>query len=341
VRIESITADARTFDPASGKPVPAGTAHVQTTFTALTLADPTRVRFRYRLEGFDRDWVDAGTARQASYTNLSPREYRFRVEASNGDGIWGGAGATMDFTVEPMFYQTRWFYAACVAAAGLIVGGVWRLRVRRVRRQFALVLAERIRMSRAIHDTLLQGLAGLALQVDDLSHNIDGSPTLAKARVLRIRQQVEEYIREARQSIWDLRSPRLEGHDLAHALREAGARAVADRAVYLDFDVTGSTHRCTPSTDEQLLLIGQEALNNAVLHGRATRVKVALDYGAERTRLSVSDDGCGFDPLAAPPADGHCGLSSMRERAEFARGHVRIESAPGRGTYVEAVVPTV
>jgi len=214
--------------------------------------------------------------------------------------------------------------------------------VRSVRRQFALVLAERIRMSRAIHDTLLQGLAGLALQMDDLSHTLDGAEAgTARGRVVKIRRQVEEYIREARQSIWDLRSLRLAQSDLPKALRQAGERAIGERPVTLDFTVTGTPHRCAPVVEEQLLHIGQEAVSNAVQHGRATRVGMEIAYDDNQTRLRVSDDGCGFDPVTLHGANGHYGLISMRERAEQVKGRVKIDSAPGRGTLVEAVVPTV
>jgi signal transduction histidine kinase/ligand-binding sensor domain-containing protein len=341
VRIESVTADAQKFDPQSGLFAPSRTSHLHIAFTALTLTDPTRIRFRYRLDGFDDDWIDPGNSREAVYTNLPPRQYRFVVEATNGDGVWT-PGATWNFGVEPMFYQTRWFAVVITAMAGLVVAAVWRLRVRSVRRQFALVLAERIRMSRAIHDTLLQGLAGLALQMDDLSHTLDEpEPGSARGRVVKIRRQVEEYIREARQSIWDLRSLRLAESDLPNALKQAGERAIGERPVALEFTVTGTPHRCAPVVEEQLLLIGQEAVNNAVQHGRATRVGMEITYDDGHTRLRVSDDGCGFDPGALNGAHGHYGLISMRERAEQVRGRVRIDSAPGRGTLVEAVVPTV
>jgi signal transduction histidine kinase/ligand-binding sensor domain-containing protein len=341
VRIESVTADAQKFDPQSGLFAPSRTSHLHIAFTALTLTDPTRIRFRYRLDGFDDGWVDPGNSREAVYTNLPPRQYRFVVEATNGDGVWT-PGATWNFGVKPMFYQTGWFAVVMTAMAGLVVAAVWRLRVRSVRRQFALVLAERIRMSRAIHDTLLQGLAGLALQMDDLSHTLDEpEPGSARGRVVKIRRQVEEYIREARQSIWDLRSLRLAESDLPNALKQAGERAIGERPVALDFMVTGTPHRCAPVVEEQLLLIGQEAVNNAVQHGRATRVGVEIAYDDGHTRLRVSDDGCGFDPGALNGANGHYGLISMRERAEQVKGRVRIDSAPGRGTLVEAVVPTV
>ena len=339
VRIESIAADTRSFDPALPLELPARTSHLQIGFAALTLSDPVRVRYRYRLDGYDRDWVDAGAARQATYTNLSPRQYQFRVMASGGDGAWGEPSTALTFGIQPMFYQTGWFYFVCSLSAFLVVYVSWRLHVRQVRRQFALVLAERIRMSRAIHDTLLQGLAALALQVDDLSHADDLSSQAGRNRIRRIRRQVEDYIRQARRSILDLRTPTLASRDLPQAIREAAERVIAGRPVELDVTVKGTPHTYAASVEEQLLLIGQEAVNNAVLHGQARRVAVELNYGDDQMSLRVADDGCGFDPEAALQAPGHYGLVSMRERAEQVRGRITIASTPGSGTEIETVVP--
>jgi signal transduction histidine kinase/ligand-binding sensor domain-containing protein len=340
VRIESVTADARVMPLGSALDLPARTSHLQIGFTTTALSDPMRMRFRYRLEGFDREWVDAGSSRQASYTNLPPRQYHFQVMASAGDGRWGEPGAALEFSIQPMFYQTLWFYVACGLTVFLMVYAAWQIHVRQVRRQFALVLAERIRMSRAIHDTLLQGLAALALQVDDLSHVPDLSSPFGKHRILNIRRQVEEYIRQARRSILDLRTPSLASRDLPQALREAAERAIGDKQVTLDISVNGAPQSYAPSVEEQLLLIGQEAVSNAVQHGQARRVAVEIDYAHDETRLRVIDDGCGFDLESAAAANGHYGLLSMRERAEQVKGKFTIASAPGSGTKVETVVPT-
>jgi signal transduction histidine kinase len=339
VRIESIAADTISFDTVQPLQLAARTSHLQIGFTALTLSDPRRVRYRYRLDGYDGDWVDAGGARQATYTNLPSRQYTFQVMASGGDGNWGEPSAALAFRIGPMFYQTGWFYLICGLSVSLIVYMSWRLHVRQVRRQFALVLAERIRMSRAIHDTLLQGLAALALQVDDLSHNTDLSSPSGRSRILRIRRQVEDYIRQARRSILDLRTPTLASRDLPQAIREAAERVIGGRPVELDVTVKGVPHPYAATTEEQLLLIGQEAVSNAVLHGQARRVAVELDYGDDRMSLRVADDGCGFNPEEALKTPGHYGLVSMRERAEQVRGRITIASAPGSGTEIETVVP--
>lgn len=340
VQIEAVMADAKRFDPVANLRLPAHTSHVQFAFTALTLTDSTQVQFQYRLDGVDGDWVDAGTTRQISYTNLSPGPYRFQLRGSNGDGVWSVPGKALEFSIQPMFYQTRWFYGLCLIAAFSAVYGSWRLHARRVRRQFALVLAERIRMSRAIHDTLLQGLAGLALQLDDLSHGlVSASPSL-RERVLHMRRRVEDGIREARQSIWDLRSPTLESRPFPEALREIGLRAIDGRPIALDLVVTGTPQRCSTPVLEQLLLICQEAVTNAVQHGQPKHVGVDLEYRSDAVRVRVRDDGCGFDPAVVGTAGGHYGVISMRERAAQVRGSVTIASTPGQGTLVETVVPT-
>jgi signal transduction histidine kinase len=339
IRIESVTADGQRFDPATRVFEPSRASHVHLTFSAVTMTDPTRVRFRYRLDDYDLGWVDAGPSREVSYSNLPPGQYRFYVEATNGDGIWK-TGADADFGIAPMFYRTIWFYALCVVATAAAVTGAWRLRVAQVRQQFALVLGERIRMSRDIHDTLLQGLAGLALEIDDLSHNLDGPRPHSRERVLAMRRRVEAYLREARLLIWDLRTPELATKDLSQALREIGQRAIGDRPVRFDVVVNGATQRCPLRVKEQLLLIGQEAINNAVRHGHPTRVDLELHCDQTRASLRVTDDGRGFDLDDALDADGHYGLRGMRERAAQVRGTILIESKPGRGTLVEATVPT-
>jgi ligand-binding sensor domain-containing protein/signal transduction histidine kinase len=336
--LEGVVAGAETIEPVPGVALPARTSQLQFLFTAPTLTDSARVEFKYRLDGVDRDWIDAGTRRQAAYANLGPGPYTFRVMATNGDGVWS-TPAAFAFSVNPMFYQTRWFYLACALALLVAMYVSWRLHARRVHTQYALVLAERMRMSRAIHDTLLQGLAGLALQLDDLSHAREATPAATRDRVRRMRRRVEEYIREARQSIWDLRAPALEQKSLPHALREVGARAVADRPVSLDVSVKGAPQSCPPAVEQQLLLICQEALTNAVRHASPRRIEVELEYGEKQVSVRVCDDGRGFDPARTEHATGHYGVLSMRERAAQVRGQLTIASKPGNGTQVEAVVP--
>jgi signal transduction histidine kinase/sugar lactone lactonase YvrE len=340
VRIEAAVANERRLAADSRTALPAGTRRLQISYTSVALTASNKIHFRYRLDGFDTDWVDAGTRRQAFYTNLSPRNYRFRVEAATENGTWLAPTATWDFAIEPAFYQTTWFYAASFGVVALMVAGAWRIRLHRMRREFSLVLVERARLSREIHDTLLQSLVGVALQFDAIANALDSSSSAARDQLVRIRRHVEAYIREARQSIWDLRSPILETHDLAMALREFGKRAATGTPVRFVATVAGTPRQCSAKIENQLLRIGQEAITNAVRHAGGTRIGLELRFEDQALTLRVSDDGCGFEHEAfTQVADNHYGLTTMRERAEELGARFTIDSGAGRGTLVEAVVP--
>jgi signal transduction histidine kinase len=271
---------------------------------------------------------------------LSPGGYTFRVGVGGDEGRWSESDATWAFSIAPRFYRTWWFYALLVLTTGAAVWGAWQLRVRQLRRQFSLVLGERVRLSRELHDTLLQSLVGVALEFDSVSKSLDTSPTLAKARVVKIRERVEEYIREARRSIWSLRSPALETGDLIEALRDGATRATSDQPVELEFSVSGVPQRYASDVEHQLMRIGHEAVLNAARHARAHTIRMHVNFGPETVALRVADDGEGFDlEHAAEETSDHYGITTMRERAEQVGGHVTITSQPGRGTVVEAVVP--
>jgi signal transduction histidine kinase len=339
VRIESATADMHRFRPAAHTLLPSGTTRLQINYTALTLAASNQIRFRYRLDGFDEDWVDAGTRRTAFYTNMSPRAYAFVVEASSQDGIWTSSTASWDFTIQPAFHQTRAFFALCAAVLALMVGAAWRIRLSWIHQRFALVLEERARLSREIHDTLLQSLVGVALQLDAVSDLVAAAPSSACAQLVRIRRQVESYIREARQSIWDLRSPRLDAQDLIKVLRGIGRDAVTNSSIRFVASIKGAPRRYPPALENQLRRIGQEAITNAVRHAGATRIALELHFDESAVGLRVEDDGRGFE-YPGIETNNHYGLTTMRERAEALHGEFRISTGAGRGTVIEAVVPT-
>jgi len=308
---------------------------LQIDYTALTLSS-SWVRFRYSLDGFDESWVDAGTNRHALYTNLRPGNYRFRISASNKDGIWSEP-AEWAFTIAPAFYQTKSFYGATVVAALLSLWAFWRLRLRAVQRRFVLIYSERSRMAREIHDTLLQSLVGVALQLGTIGDKPESSPI--GEHLATLRKQVEGFIREARQSIWNLRSPALAVHDLPTALRDAGASLTMGSDIRFEVVVLGKQRRFAPRVEEQLLRIGQEAVSNAVRHANATVICLELRYADDSVVLRVSDDGCGFDPEVATAVGNHWGLKSMQERAEQIGGYLTVLTKPGAGTILETSAP--
>jgi signal transduction histidine kinase len=339
VRIEEAIANDRRLE-LSEHSLPAGTRRLELSFTVLTFAASNRIRFRYRLDGFDTNWVEAGPRRTVFYTNLSPRDYRFRVEAHTEDGTWSTSAADWAFSIQPAIYQTRWFYALAATMIVACTVLAWRFRLALVRRQFSLALAERARLSREIHDTLLQSLVGVALQFDGIANALGPSSVSAREQLTRIRRQVEAYIREARQSIWDLRSPILETHDLAEALTAFAKDLIGENQVRFTSLVAGNDSSRPPKLDNQLLRIGQEAITNSVRHAHARRIHLEITFGSKSVTLRVEDDGRGFDGHRSPvDEDNHYGLTTMKERAEELGGTLTITSAAGRGTSVVAVIP--
>ena len=292
-RIDTILVD--------GEPAPtpatlaAGTRRVAVQFGGLALTATPTTRFRYRLDGFDRDWVDAGVRREAAYTNLAPGRYTFQVMATSTDGTWPARAAGWDFAVAPMFYQTPWFLAACVLGVVGAIAAVWRLHLRRVRAEMSILLAERARLAREIHDTLLQGLFGVALRCDAIAAEVGDSAPQVRSHFLTMRRDVAQYVREARQSILGLRSPALQDLGLASAIRATGEQLSAAAPVRFVFTERGEPRACPPAAEEQILRIGQEAIANAVRHARATAVSVELRYDADGVVLSIVDDGRGID----------------------------------------------
>ena len=289
----------------------------------------------------DTDWVEAGPRRTVFYTNLAPREYRFRVEAHPEDGTWTTASAQWAFRIQPAFYQTPLFYALCAMAIVAATLLVWRFRLGLVKRQFSLALAERARLSREIHDTLLQSLVGVALQFDGIANGLGPSSVGARDQLTRVRRQVEAYIRDARQSIWDLRSPVLETADLASALRLFAREAIGDRGDPVHVVGLGQGHAAAAQGGQP-----DPAHRTGSHHqrrppfGRAPRIHLDLVFGAEHVVLRVSDDGWASTAAApTPPATHHYGLTTMRERAEELDGSLTVTSSAGGGTAIEATVP--
>jgi signal transduction histidine kinase/ligand-binding sensor domain-containing protein len=339
VHIARVSLDQEESAPLLRMKIPSGIRSLQIDYGVVDLTSAMNARFRYRLDDFDRGWIDAGARRQASYTNLSPGAYRFRVVTERDDGTWVEPGALWEFSVSPRFYQTQWFYEACAGAVAFAVFGAWRLRLRKVRSQFALLLGERARLSREIHDTLLQSLVGVALQCDALASDVD-SQSPARQRFVRLRKDIEEHIREARQAIYDLRSPKLEHCDLPTALSDAGQRAVASRPIGFRLAVTGIQQPYPPRVTEQLLRIGQEAVINAVRHARPTEIQVAIHYESLSIHLNVADNGCGFDPERVNSnGHDHYGLAGMKERAEQMGGTFSVVSAAEAGTQITVTAP--
>jgi signal transduction histidine kinase len=339
-RIDTVVADEVMLPARDGVSVPAGTKTLHISYSALELTTAQRLRFRYQLDGFDSGWITADTARQATYTNLPPGTYTFRVQA-HAEGDVSTDAATWSFTLEPRFTQTRGFYATMAALLMTALYGAWRIRLRVVRHQFSMVLAERTRLSREIHDTLLQSLVGLTLQIDKAVRLVRASSPTATDHLVRMRKLAASYIRDARTSIWDLRAPVLESVDVITALDELGQRMVAEEGIAFKSTVVGEPRDLPPKIENNLLRIGQEAIANALRHAHATAITVELQFERSAVTLRVTDDGDGFTPDFTGDALGHYGLMNMRDRAKELGGGLSVSSKPKQGSVVEATVPLV
>lgn len=338
VHLLEVAVDGNPIAAVDGKKLAPGKDRVQFRYTGIYLSAPERVRYSYRLEGLDGEWVSSVVRRVTNYNSLPHGKYRFTVRAAVGDGPAGEA--SFSFELLPHFYETDWFRYFCALLAAAAIWGIYNLRLRQIRQRFALVLEERGRLAREIHDTLAQGFVGISSQLDAVALTLNGQVDVARKHLELARKMVRHSLTEARRSVMDLRASALEGHDLPAALSEAAHQWTAGSPVQVRVDVEGESTQLPEETEQHLLRIAQEAVTNAVKHARASEVSIHLEMANRQLSLRVADNGRGFEQDEAfSEVGGHFGLLGMRERAERMGGKLRLHSEPGQGTEVAVTVP--
>lgn len=339
VAIEEVRIDGVPLsDPWSSITVPAGSRRLEIAYTALSLSVPEKQRFRYRLEGYDEHWVDAGTSRVAAYTNLPPGNYELRVVAANNDGLWNETGATKRVEWRPHFWQAWWFVGAVAVTAGGVALWGYRYHVGQLRARHAVVLAERTRIAREIHDTYLQGFTGIVLQLEGVRHLVPMQDLRLRTRLETILKQADVSLREGRQSVWNLRDTVAKPAALLPQL-EAALRPVLEQAeLTLLCRTTGVLRSLDPGCASEVVRLFEEAARNVIRHAKATKVELCVAHEPEGCRITLADNGCGF-VLDQVPIPGHFGLHGMQERARSIGGTLNILSQPNRGTIVELHLP--
>jgi len=337
VSITSMVVNGERKEPRAGIHLSPSQRNLEVRYAGLSLVNPEKVTFRYLLDGYEKNWTDAGSRREAFYTNLPPGHFRFRVMARNADGVWSQQDASLNFIVDPRFYQRWWFFPVlALLAAALIL--VWvRMRIRRLKQRFDLVLAERSRIARELHDTLLQGLSGITMQLQALWTKWPPS----KERVLlgEIIQDAARCSTEARQSLWGLRTVGPGSPDFPGKLTKLARQATAQSSVHLSLKLNPVSLRGWPEVEYQLLRMAQEAISNTLQHAFATKLEVRLEGRPRDVELTIEDDGVGFEAGSAP--FGHFGLLGMRERAGEIGAELTVTSSPGNGTTVRIRLPLV
>jgi signal transduction histidine kinase/ligand-binding sensor domain-containing protein len=343
VHIERLVADGAVVDTRQAMRLLPLTRDIEIDYTALSLAEPRKVRFRYRLEGFDSDWREAGTRRQAFYTNLQPHTYRFRVLACNNDGVWDESGATLDFDLLPAFYQTRSFLLLCFVVLIILAWGAYRVRVWQVttqlRERFDERLKERTRIAQELHDNLIQDVRGISLQVEVtdelLPANFPAKQPLARALGL-----CKSALAAGRRALNDLRTYPLSAADLVKSFSQLANDLTRDAGTKIEVMVEGRERELNALAGNDVLQIGRQAITNAFQHAHARRIHVLLSYSEQQLRIRIQDNGRGMseETLNSHRA-GHYGMTGMQERAERLRGSISITSRVGEGTEVNLSVP--
>jgi ligand-binding sensor domain-containing protein/signal transduction histidine kinase len=340
VTIEQARIGKQEFDPRLKASVPPGNQDVEVHYAGLSFQAPEKVRFKYLLEGYDRDWVDCGARRMAYYTHLPPRDYRFRVKACNNDGVWNEAGASFDFHLAPYFYQRLWFYLFCVAVVALLGLAVHRFRVRELKARFSAVFAERTRIAGELHDTVEQGLAMILLQLESAAAGLSESSVKAQKHLGLARQLVKHNLVEARRSVLELYSQDLDDADLVEAVSQMASQLTTDTSIQAHIRVTGTSRSLPAEASHHLLRICQEAITNGVKHARASEILVTLNFHPQEIHFSVQDNGCGFDPNSPlHQSGGHFGLLGMRQRAKRLGAALTVQSHQGQGTEILVSIP--
>jgi signal transduction histidine kinase/ligand-binding sensor domain-containing protein len=337
--INRVLADGRDVPAAGEVALPPGDGKLEFHYSAIRLRSPERVRFKYKLEGFEEDWTEATSRRVASYTNVPPGRYRFRVVAFDMDQPRNTSEASLRILWRPHFYRAPWFYALCLVSLAAAVWGAHKMRMRQAHARFAAVLEERGRLAREMHDTLIQGCTGISVLLE-AALSLKNSVPETKIKLLEsARDQMRATIDEARQAVWNLRSTPAAG-GIGQRLTETAQQISRQSGVPIDCDTSGAPATLDLEAGHHLLLVVREALNNAVRHGHPGRVSVRLQGEHGELRMRIHDDGCGFVPeTASQPGAAHYGIVGMRERIESLGGTFAIESAPGLGTGIEITLP--
>jgi ligand-binding sensor domain-containing protein/signal transduction histidine kinase len=347
--IEDMVVDGQPFPKGQTREVPPDAARLDIRYTATSLRVPERVYFRYKLDGFDGRWSDPTNRRDVSYTNLPPGRYTFRLVAANDDGVWNHDGAAVPFRVLPEFHETWLFYVLCSVAV-LVAGvsgarGYYGVRERRARARlearYAGMLAERTRVARELHDTLLGDMAGVAMQLSAGARQASASGA-ADGTVVDLLSglgaQVQRTLIEARRSVTAMRAAPEQSPPLHEQLAAAARRTLGNTGIAANVEHAGSPRVLAPAIEPEVVSIATEAMINARKHAACQNVTVTCRYAPRALEVRVRDDGRGFDPSQSAPM-GHWGLTGMRERAASIGADLAVKSAPGTGTEVALVLP--
>jgi ligand-binding sensor domain-containing protein/signal transduction histidine kinase len=339
LNIDAVTVDGRPAPLSKSLKLDPGSSRLEIAYEPVLLRSQEGLRFRYKLDGYDRNWTYANTQqRLATYTNLPAGGYTFLVEAWETDHPGRRPSASISFLKRPYFYRTPWFIALCVLAASLLSALAYQVRMKQVHGRFEAVLSERTRLAREMHDTLIQGCASVSAMLEAASSCEVGDSESRQHLIEYANTQIRATMDEARQAVWNLRAGAEGPVDLATCLQQMTERVSREYGVRVDFRSEGKIFPVGQQATHELMMVAREGLFNAVLHGHPEEIRAELHFSPDKLEMVLADDGEGFDPAAAP-ADGHYGLQGIRERVHRFNGQLEIQSQPHHGTRLRMTIP--
>jgi signal transduction histidine kinase/streptogramin lyase len=313
---------------------------IEIRYSVIQLRSQERVRFRYMLEGFDKGWTEASSERVAYYTNLPPGTHRFRVAAFEMNNPQQISETSAEIIQRPHLYRTSWFLSCCLLLLIALVWGGYKLRLRQVHMRFEAVLNERNRLAREMHDTLIQGCAGVSALLEAQSSLAEAEASAKENLLTCAREQLRISINEAREAVWDLRHADGSATAIGPILETMTQQVSHEFGVPVGYCMEGVPFDLDQSTAHELLMVVREALHNAIRHGQPERVRVKIDFGKNDLVVQVEDDGRGFDvAVVSGSSNGHYGVVGMRERARRMGGALTLQSQSGEGTQLTLRIP--
>ncbi|HZQ46828.1 MAG TPA: triple tyrosine motif-containing protein, partial [Verrucomicrobiae bacterium] len=322
--------------------LPPGGGELEFHYATLSLSSPEKDRFKYKLEGIDSDWIDAGTRRLAHYNNLYPGHYQFHVKASNNDNVWNETGATIALVLLPHFWQTKWFLSlAAVTTIGLVGGTVRYISWKKLRKKLALLELqhtlekERARIARDIHDDLGATLTQITLLSDQSDNEGEGQ---LQANTRKISATAREMARSLDEIVWAINPEHDTLEGLVEYLAQSADEFLEDTTIRTRLKAPTVLPPCPIASDvrHDLFLAFKEALNNSVRHAQATEIQIEFLAEPAQFQIIIADDGTGFD--AASPRNGGNGLKNMRQRLDAIGGKFELSSQPGQGTRIKMTI---
>jgi signal transduction histidine kinase/ligand-binding sensor domain-containing protein len=340
VVIDDVAIDGRKVDPAQPILLNPGATRLEISWSPILLRSQEGLRFRYRLDPFDTTWSDASPRRVASWTNLPPGTYSFRVAAFEINQPQTTSTLMLPIIQKPHFWRTWWFVGCCLLLMAAVVLGAYHFRLWQMRMRFEAVLDERGRLAREMHDTVIQGCAGISALLEALASLREEETSLPQELLEHARRQVRTTIDEARQAVWNLRQEQPSGRMLETTLTGMARQISAESGIPITCEVTGKPFSLTQVAMHELMMMAREAVSNAVLHAHPRRVDVRVSFAQNELTLGVRDNGAGFEPAAVfAREDRHYGLVGMRERVQAVGGDFHLDSTPGKGTNLTVRIP--